>query len=82
MRMRTTLAATALTAAAVLAGTGTAAAGGGGGATAYGVAANSPGFLSGNLVQIPIDADVNVCGNSVGILGGGGPTYGIICITK
>ncbi|MEV7184960.1 chaplin [Kitasatospora sp. NPDC093102] len=83
MRMRTTLAATALTAAAVLAGTGTAAAGGdGGGATAYGVAANSPGFLSGNLVQIPINAQTNVCGNSVGILGIGGPTFGTFCINK
>ncbi|MFJ9445935.1 chaplin [Kitasatospora sp. NPDC101235] len=64
MRMRTTLAATVLTAAAVLAGTGTAVAD----VTANGVAANSPGFLSGNQFLIPINAQTNVCGNVIGVV--------------
>ncbi|MFC9954420.1 chaplin [Streptomyces prasinus] len=41
----------------------------GGGAHAEGVAEGSPGVLSGNLVQVPVHAPVNVCGNSIGVLG-------------
>lgn len=36
------------------------------GATAEGSAHDSPGVLSGNSVNIPVEAPVNVCGNSVG----------------
>lgn len=36
---------------------------------AEGAATNSPGVLSGNNVQVPVHAPVNVCGNSVGVLG-------------
>lgn len=49
------------------------------GACAYGVAANSPGVLSGNLVQISVDLDVNVCGNSIGVVGLGNPATGNYC---
>lgn len=49
------------------------------GACAYGVAANSPGVLSGNLVQIPVDLDLNVCGNSIGVVGLGNPATGNYC---
>ncbi|MEF9903974.1 chaplin [Streptomyces sp. P9-A2] len=42
---------------------------GGGGAYAEGVAEGSPGVLSGNLIQVPVHAPVNVCGNSIGVLG-------------
>jgi hypothetical protein len=38
-------------------------------AAAAGGAAGSPGLLSGNLVQIPINAPVNVCGNSISVIG-------------
>ena len=39
------------------------------GATAEGVAQGSPGVLSGNSVEIPVHAPVNVCGNSVDAVG-------------
>ncbi|MEU4119587.1 chaplin [Kitasatospora sp. NPDC028055] len=77
MRIRTTLAATALAAVAVLAGAGTAAAGG---ATANGVAFGSPGVLSGNQIQIPINLEANICGNSIGIISVLNPAFGNTCI--
>ncbi|MFH8385081.1 chaplin family protein [Kitasatospora sp. NPDC018058] len=81
MRIRTTLAATALAAVAVLAGAGTAAAGGAPGATATGIATNSPGFLSGNLTQIPINFENNICGNAIAFLGGAAAQGGnTVCI--
>ncbi|WP_069814260.1 chaplin [Streptomyces sp. TP-A0874] len=39
------------------------------GATAEGIAAHSPGFLSGNLIQVPVNVPINVCGNTVTVLG-------------
>ncbi|MEU6949888.1 chaplin [Streptomyces sp. NPDC046316] len=36
---------------------------------AYGAAIGSPGVLSGNVVQAPIHIPVNVCGNSVNVIG-------------
>ncbi|MGW5213302.1 chaplin [Streptomyces sp. NPDC004051] len=41
----------------------------GGGAHAAGVAKDSPGVASGNLVQAPVHAPVNVCGNNVDVIG-------------
>ncbi|KJK54716.1 chaplin, partial [Saccharothrix sp. ST-888] len=49
----------------VLAGAGVANAS----ASANGTATNSPGVLSGNLVQIPVHVPVNVCGNTVNVIG-------------
>lgn len=40
-----------------------------GGASASAVVAGSPGVLSGNNIQIPISIPINICGNSVNILG-------------
>ncbi|MFJ8477956.1 chaplin [Kitasatospora sp. NPDC094011] len=77
MRIRTTLAATALAAVAVLAGAGTAAAGD---ATANGVAFGSPGVLSGNQIQIPINIEANVCGNTIGVISILNPAFGNTCI--
>ncbi|MFB7636105.1 chaplin family protein [Streptomyces sp. NPDC056149] len=54
-------------------------AGGHGGATAVGRATNSPGIGSGNVVQAPIDVPVNVCGNSVDVVGLLNPTFGNDC---
>ncbi|MFG2905532.1 chaplin [Kitasatospora sp. NPDC048286] len=79
MRMRTTLAATALAAVTVLAGAGTASAGD---ATAFGIATNSPGVLSGNQIQIPINAELNVCGNSIDVIGLLNPAFGGLCVNK
>ncbi|MDX2408808.1 chaplin [Streptomyces microflavus] len=50
-----------------------------GGAGAEGVAQGSPGILSGNSVQAPIDIPVNVCGNSVSVIGLLNPTFGNSC---
>ncbi|MFD4027060.1 chaplin [Streptomyces sp. NPDC058576] len=51
----------------------------GGGATAEGVAQGSPGILSGNAIQAPIDIPVNLCGNSVTIGGLLNPVFGNGC---
>ncbi|MBA2946456.1 chaplin [Streptomyces himalayensis] len=36
---------------------------------ANGTASDSPGVLSGNSVQVPVDVPVNVCGNTVNVVG-------------
>ncbi|GAA2129580.1 hypothetical protein GCM10009760_00970 [Kitasatospora kazusensis] len=46
---------------------------------AEGVAAGSPGVLSGNLIQIPVHVPVNVCGNTVDIIGALNPAFGNSC---
>ncbi|MBQ1110043.1 chaplin [Streptomyces sp. 404i] len=51
----------------------------GGGATAEGIAQGSPGILSGNSIQAPIDIPVNLCGNSVTIGGLLNPVFGNSC---
>lgn len=53
--------------------------GGQSGAGAEGVAAHSPGVLSGNLVQAPMDVPVNACGNGVNVVGLLNPTFGNEC---
>ncbi|MEU2184592.1 chaplin [Streptomyces thermolilacinus] len=50
--------------------------GNGGGATADGAAVGSPGVISGNGVQLPVDLPVNVSGNSVNVVGIGNPVFG------
>lgn len=50
-----------------------------GGATAEGTAQGSPGILSGNQIQVPIDIPVNACGNSVTIGGLLNPALGNTC---
>ncbi len=49
---------------------------------AKGHAANSPGLLSGNTVQAPVDAPVNVCGNSVTVVGASTPSSGTTAPTS
>ncbi|MFF0012221.1 chaplin [Streptomyces sp. NPDC005374] len=53
--------------------------GGSGGAHAGGHTGGSPGVGSGNHVEVPIDAPVNVCGNSVDVVGIGNPAMGNDC---
>lgn len=48
-------------------------------AGAAGSASHSPGVLSGNSVQVPIDVPVNVCGNSVDVVGLLNPAVGNDC---
>lgn len=47
-----------------------------GGAYASGVVTGSPGVLSGNQIQIPISIPINICGNSVNLVGIGNGTGG------
>jgi hypothetical protein len=63
------------TAALLLAGAGAASAD----SNAYGAAFNSPGVLSGNVIQVPIDIPVNVCGDSVNVVGALNPAFGNRC---
>ncbi|MEV7991618.1 chaplin family protein [Streptomyces sp. NPDC086077] len=56
--------------------TDSAASGVSGGASAQGLATDSPGLLSGNGIQLPIDLPVNVSGNSVNVVGLGNPVFG------
>ncbi|BAJ29161.1 MULTISPECIES: chaplin [Kitasatospora] len=48
-------------------------------AGAEGVAAGSPGVLSGNLIQVPVHVPVNVCGNTVNVIGLLNPAFGNSC---
>lgn len=47
---------------------------------ATGAAVGSPGVLSGNVVQIPIDIPVNACGNSINLIGILNPAFGNTCL--
>ncbi|WP_030299831.1 chaplin [Streptomyces katrae] len=49
-------------------------------ATAEGAAIGSPGVLSGNVLQAPIHIPINICGNSVNIVGILNPAFGNVCI--
>ncbi|MGW2788264.1 chaplin [Streptomyces populi] len=60
----------------VLAGAAAAAADSG----TQGVAVGSPGVLSGNVVQIPINIPVNACGNTVNVIGVLNPSFGNACV--
>ncbi|GGT04890.1 chaplin [Streptomyces griseoviridis] len=50
-----------------------------GGADARGAAAGSAGLISGNIVQLPVDVPVNVCGNTVNVAGLLNPAAGNTC---
>ncbi|EPD96396.1 hypothetical protein HMPREF1486_00994 [Streptomyces sp. HPH0547] len=52
---------------------------GGSGAHADGSSHGSPGVVSGNDVQVPVDVPVNVCGNSVDVVGVLNPAHGNDC---
>lgn len=47
---------------------------------AHGVAAGSPGVLSGNVIQVPVHVPVNVCGNTINIVGLLNPAFGNTCV--
>ncbi|GAA2647815.1 MULTISPECIES: chaplin [Streptomyces] len=49
-------------------------------AGAHGAAVGSPGVLSGNLAQVPVHIPVNVCGNSVNVIGLLNPAFGNTCV--
>jgi hypothetical protein len=47
--------------------------------TATGETAGSPGVLSGNSVQVPVHIPVNVCGNTIDVIGLLNPAFGNTC---
>ncbi|MFE4663971.1 chaplin ChpG [Streptomyces sp. NPDC056716] len=67
---------TSVAAAAVAGGAGVAAADSG----AQGAAVHSPGVLSGNVIQIPVHIPVNVCGNTIDVIGLLNPAFGNVCV--
>ena len=72
------VAAAAATGGLVLAGAGLAVADAG----AQGAAVHSPGVLSGNVVQVPIHIPVNVCGNTISVIGLLNPAFGNTCVNN
>ncbi|MFD9389620.1 chaplin ChpG [Streptomyces sp. NPDC060000] len=67
---------TSVAAAAVAGASGIAAADSG----ANAVAEHSPGVLSGNVVQVPVHIPVNVCGNTIDVIGLLNPAFGNTCV--
>ena len=49
---------------------------------ADGVAANSPGVISGNVIQVPVHVPVNVCGDSIDVIGLLNPAFGNTCVNQ
>ncbi|MCM2418477.1 chaplin [Streptomyces sp. RKAG293] len=72
------VAAAAVSGGLVLAGAGLAVADAG----AQGAAVQSPGVLSGNLIQIPVHVPVNACGNTVSVIGLLNPAFGNSCVNQ
>ncbi|QGV79327.1 chaplin [Streptomyces ficellus] len=63
------------TGAVVLSGTGMAVAD----ADADAAAVGSPGVISGNAVQVPIHVPINLCGNTIDVIGLLNPAFGNQC---
>ncbi|MGZ0235897.1 chaplin ChpH [Streptomyces sp. CPS1] len=72
------VAAVAATGGLVLAGAGLAVADAG----AQGAAVHSPGVVSGNVIQVPVHVPVNVCGNTIDVIGLLNPTFGNTCVNS
>ncbi|MEU6241935.1 MULTISPECIES: chaplin [unclassified Streptomyces] len=47
-----------------------------------GVAVGSPGVASGNVIQVPIEIPVNLCGNTIDIVGLLNPAFGNACVNS
>jgi hypothetical protein len=47
-----------------------------------GTAVNSPGVVPGNVAQVPVKVPVNVCGNTINVVGLLNPAAGNFCINK
>lgn len=69
-------------AALIIAAAGAAAAGSAGTALAdshAGAVAGSPGVLSGNVIQVPVNIPINLCGNTIDAVGILNPAIGNVC---
>jgi hypothetical protein len=51
-------------------------------AAATGTTADSPGVASGNLINIPIDLPINLCGNTLNVIGIGDSAHGNSCANE
>ncbi|MDX3075095.1 chaplin [Streptomyces sp. NPDC088354] len=49
---------------------------------AQGAAVGSPGVLSGNVIQVPVNIPVNLCGNTINIVGLLNPAVGNVCFNS
>ena len=76
MQVKKIVAVAAATGGLVLAGAGVASAHG---AQAEGAALNSPGVVSGNTIQVPVHIPVNLCGNTISVIGLLNPAFGDTC---
>ncbi|MBT2386441.1 chaplin [Streptomyces sp. ISL-11] len=76
--LKKVVAAAAVSGGVVIAGAGLAVASSG----AQGAAVNSPGVVSGNVVQVPVSVPVNACGNTINIVGLLNPTFGNTCVNS
>ncbi|MFF7969905.1 chaplin family protein [Streptomyces sp. NPDC007905] len=47
-----------------------------------GTAVNSPGVLSGNVIQVPVDLGLNLCGDSINLIGLLNPSVGNVCTSQ
>ncbi|MGI5249403.1 chaplin [Actinacidiphila glaucinigra] len=72
------VAAAAVTGGLVAAGAGVAVADSGAQAAAVG----SPGVLSGNVIQVPVNIPVNLCGNTINAVGLLNPALGNACFNN
>ncbi|CAL9358316.1 chaplin [Streptomyces sp. enrichment culture] len=50
--------------------------------SADGTAAGSPGVISGNSIQLPVQIPVNACGNTVNVVGLLNPAAGTTCVNE
>ncbi|MER5502855.1 MULTISPECIES: chaplin [unclassified Streptomyces] len=46
---------------------------------AEGGAAHSPGLVSGNNIQVPLHIPINLCGNTIDVIGVLNPAFGNTC---
>ncbi|MGX1976632.1 chaplin [Streptomyces kronopolitis] len=51
-------------------------------AGAGGAATHSPGYLSGNALQVPINESISTCGSTLGAPGLLNPAFGNICANR
>ncbi|WP_330241310.1 chaplin [Streptomyces sp. NBC_00525] len=49
-------------------------------AGAEGAAVASPGVVSGNTIQVPINIPINLCGNTIDVVGVLNPAFGNTCV--
>ncbi|WTW95354.1 chaplin [Streptomycetaceae bacterium NBC_01309] len=47
---------------------------------ADGATTGSPGVASGNQIQVPVHVPVNVCGNTINVIGLLNPAFGNTCV--